>query len=61
VDVTELPGCQNADEKQYGNTNPHGQRTRHFLASGFAIGIVLHHEEKGGAKAANDGDKRKND
>lgn len=63
VDVTEFPGQQNADKKQYRKAYPQGQRQCHFVAPGFSLRIIvfLHHEEQGCTQAADDGDKCKND
>lgn len=52
MDVTQLPGEQDADKKQYREPDTKRQCARHVVGFGFAIGAVPHHEKKRRGQAA---------
>jgi surfeit locus 1 family protein len=64
VDVAQLPSNQDANEQQYGETNPKRQGSRHVVGLGFAYLLVLfaafEHEIQGSAQAAQNCDESNN-
>lgn len=61
VDVAQLPGDQDADKQQDGESDAKRQRARHVTGLGASVATVLHHEVQRRAQTPDDGNECKDD
>ncbi len=61
LDISQLPGDQDAGEQQDRQAHPYCQRPGHVIGLRCTIAAILHHEIEGDAEAADDGQKREDD
>jgi surfeit locus 1 family protein len=61
VDVAELPGDQDADKQQDGESDAKRQRARHVAGLGPSVAAILQHEVKGRPETPDDGNECEDD